>query len=59
MPPRGTTKAPVSPVKARKMLRDGEVGGRPMTSRQRRFFGRIAGGAKTVRKNARKARRGR
>lgn len=32
-----------SPAKARKILRDGEVDGRPLTAKQKRFFGAIAG----------------
>jgi hypothetical protein len=33
-------------AKARKILRDGTVHGRPLTKKQKRFFGAIAGGAK-------------
>lgn len=43
-----TQKAPVSPDKARKILKDGEVNGKPLTKRQRAFFGRLAGGAKRI-----------
>ena len=39
---------------AREILRDGTVHGRPLTTRQRPFFGRIAGGAKTVLKSTRR-----
>lgn len=42
-------KAPVSASKAQEILRDGKVHGKSLTAKQRRFFGRIAGGAKTVR----------
>ncbi len=41
--------APVSQAKAKKILRDGEVNGKALTGKQKRFFGRIAGGAKTIR----------
>ncbi len=41
-------KAPVTPAKAKKILRDGEVHGKPLTEKQKKFFGRIAGGAKTI-----------
>ena len=51
---RGTVKAPVTPAKAREILRDGTVHGRSLTTRQKAFFGRIAGGAKTVLKSTRR-----
>ncbi len=35
-----------TPAKARKILRDGTVRGRKLTSKQRRLFGLIAGGGK-------------
>ncbi len=41
-------KAPVTPAKAREILRDGSVNGKKLTKKQKKFFGRIAGGAKTV-----------
>lgn len=44
-----TQKAPVTPTKARKILKDGTINGKPLTAQQNRFFGRIAGGAKRVR----------
>ncbi len=47
---RKTEKAPVSPTKARKILKDGTLNGKPLTDQQKKFFGRIAGGAKRVRK---------
>ena len=31
-------------AKAKKILRDGEIGGKKLTARQKRFFGHIAGG---------------
>jgi hypothetical protein len=34
----------VSQAKARKILRDGEVNGKKLTAKQKKFFGRIAGG---------------
>ena len=54
---RETVKAPVTPAKARKILRDGTARGHTLTAKQRRFFGRIAGGAKTVFKNTRRAKK--
>lgn len=51
---KGTAKAPVTPAKAREILRDGMVHGRPLTPKQEKFFGRIAGGAKTVLKSTRR-----
>lgn len=41
-------KAPVSVAKAKEILRDGTVHGKPLTQKQKGFFGRIAGGAKFV-----------
>lgn len=38
---------PVSPAKARKILRDGAVHGRKLTAKQKRYFGAIAGGQRT------------
>ena len=35
----------VSKAKAKKILREGEIGGRTLTKRQRGFFGARAGGA--------------
>lgn len=40
----------MSPAKARKILKDGKVHGKPLTAKQRRFFGAISSG-KPVRKN--------
>ena len=36
----------VSASKAREILRDGTVHGRPLTARQRRYMGWVAGGSK-------------
>ncbi|MFW6090150.1 MAG: hypothetical protein ACODAB_10380 [Gemmatimonadota bacterium] len=36
----------VPPEKARKILRDGEVNGKPLTEKQKKYFGAIAGGEK-------------
>lgn len=36
-------------AKARKILRDGEIDGRPLTKKQKGFFGLIAGGKKPTR----------
>ena len=47
----------ISRQKAREILRHGEVRGRPLSSRQRRYFGAVAGG-ETMRSDAIK-RRGR
>ena len=33
-----------SPAKARKILRDGKIRGKPLTPAQKRFFGAIVGG---------------
>lgn len=35
-----------TPAKARKILKDGKVKGKPLTPAQKRFFGHIAGGGK-------------
>lgn len=37
-------KAPVTKAKAKKILRDGEIRGKKLTARQKRFFGLLAGG---------------
>lgn len=50
MAKRKTEKAPVTPTKAKKILRDGTLNGKPLTKKQKLFFGRIAGGAKRARK---------
>ena len=50
MAKRKTEKAPVSAAKAKKILSDGEVNGKTLTEQQKKFFGRLAGGAKRVRK---------
>ena len=34
----------LSPTKAKKMLHEGKVHGRPITRRQRGYFGAVAGG---------------
>ena len=39
----------MSPTKARKILKDGEIDGKPLTTKQKKFFGRLAGGAKRIR----------
>lgn len=36
----------ITPAKAKKILRDKEVRGKPLTAKQKRFFGAIAGGQK-------------
>lgn len=41
-------KARVSPEKARKILSDGKVNGKPLTAKQRRFFGAIASSKKRM-----------
>lgn len=38
-----STKAKLSPAKAEKILKDGSVRGHPITSKQRGFFGVVAG----------------
>lgn len=35
--------------KAKTILEEGEIGGKPLTARQKRFFGLIAGGGKPTR----------
>lgn len=40
----------VSKTKAKKILKDGKIGGKPLTKRQRGFFGARAGGVKRKRK---------
>jgi hypothetical protein len=42
MPP----KKRVSQQKAKKILRHGEVRGKPLTKKQKKFFGAVAGGQK-------------
>jgi hypothetical protein len=42
---RDAAKRPVSQAKAGEILKHGEVGGRPLTEKQRGFFGAIRGGA--------------
>ena len=37
-------KAPVTKAKAKKILKDGKIGGKKITPRQRGLFGSIAGG---------------
>lgn len=36
----------VTPAKAKKILKDGTLHGKPLTDKQRKFFGAIAGRAK-------------
>jgi hypothetical protein len=37
-------------AKAKKIMKEGEIGGRPLTAKQRGFFGARAGGAPVKRK---------
>jgi hypothetical protein len=46
--PEGKKKLTVA--KAKKILRDGKVHGKPLTARQKRFFGARAGGQRLRRK---------
>lgn len=39
---------PVSQEKAKKILEDGTIRGKPLTARQKRFFGLLAGGGKPI-----------
>ena len=48
----GSHKAPVSKHKAGEILKHGEVGGKPLTEKQKGLFGAIRGG--TYRGSARK-----
>lgn len=34
----------ISPAKAKQILREGEIGGKTITAKQKRFFGFVAGG---------------
>lgn len=45
MPKKGDAKAPVSKAKAKLMVKEGEIGGKAMTPKQKGLFGAIAGGA--------------
>ena len=36
----------MTPAKARKILRDGKIRGKPLTKKQKAYFGRIAGKSK-------------
>ena len=42
---KGAAKAPVSKAKAKTMMKEGEIGGKKMTPKQKGLFGAIAGGA--------------
>lgn len=44
-------------AKARKILEDGTVRGHPITKRQKKFFGLIAGGGRPTRTKKRKKKR--
>jgi hypothetical protein len=44
-PQRSSRGASVKPEKAKKILKDGEVRGKPLTGKQEGFFGARAGGA--------------
>lgn len=48
--PRRSQKASPSPAKAKKILRHGEVRGKPLTKKQEGFMGARAGGAPVKRK---------
>lgn len=37
-------KAPVGKAKAKKMMKEGEIGGKAMTPKQKGLFGAVAGG---------------
>lgn len=39
----------LSAKKAKTILSEGEIGGKPLTARQKRFFGFIAGGGRPTR----------
>ena len=50
-------RTPVSKTKARQILREGEIGGKKLTEKQKRLFGLIAGGGvptRLVKKKRRK-----
>ncbi len=44
----------VSKAKARKILRDGKIRGKPLTAKQKRYFGLIAGGGTPSKKKKRR-----
>ena len=52
-----STKADVSPEKAKKILKDGHVNGHPLTEKQRGMFGAIAGNETEPTKNSAPPRR--
>ena len=41
--------AKLSPAKAKKMLKEGKANNKPLTAKQKRFFGFLAGGGKPTR----------
>jgi hypothetical protein len=43
-------------AKAKKILEDGSIRGHPLTAKQKRFFGLIAGGGKPKKRKRRKKR---
>jgi len=47
-------KSEVTPAKAKKILRDGEIRGKKLTAAQKRYFGLIAGGGKPTRTKKKK-----
>lgn len=57
--PEGINASYLSASKARKILSDGTVHGRPLTARQRRYFGWVAGGRRQRRRGGRRRSRSR
>ncbi len=49
--------SPLTAKKAKKILSDGEVGGKELSGKQKRFFGLIAGGGRPTRLMSRLKRR--
>jgi len=47
---RGHNRGELTSAKAKEILRDDEVGGTPLTAKQKRFFGAVAGGERPRRR---------
>jgi len=47
----------VTKAKAKKILKDGKIRGKPLTKKQKAYFGLIAGGGKPTRTKAKAKRR--
>lgn len=40
----GVSEQQITPSKAKEILKDGEIGGKPLEEKQEKFFGAVAGG---------------